>query len=131
MTAQIIPFPRLRRGEEDRVYAEFKARSDARLAADPWAREVLARAQRKAASLPKRKSVSNRLAVLEQTMPALSDAERAEYAAYLDDLLAQCGLEMSKLAEVTHARALRAGAKVSYGECVMACKVAIDIAREP
>lgn len=96
MTAQIIPFPRSHRGEEDRLYAEFKARSDARLASDPWRREVLARAQGKIASLPSRESVTSHLAMLERTRPDLSDAERAQHAAYLDELLAQCRPEARK-----------------------------------
>jgi hypothetical protein len=54
MTAKIIPFRRLHRSKEDELYAEFKARSDARLEGDPWLLEVLGRAQRKIASLPKR-----------------------------------------------------------------------------
>jgi hypothetical protein len=37
-----------------------------------------------------RDRATNHLAILEQTRPDLSDAERAEHAAYLDDLLAQC-----------------------------------------
>lgn len=54
MSAQIIQFPRLHRDVEDRLFEEWKARSDAALAADPEKQALLAKAQSAIAKLPRR-----------------------------------------------------------------------------
>lgn len=54
MTAVIIPFPRLHRDELARLEAAMRARSEARLAADPSLRALRAKAIEAISRLPSR-----------------------------------------------------------------------------